>query len=543
MILQWSTVALWAAGFLVLSADPVTASAGYRPGKTACPALCNTAGPYPSNWSLYHNFDQLQSCNQALFLDFSLYDDVDNPDTLHRLYSCTSYGANWANQPKISTSVVPVETVNATYQIGWSSDGGVLAAADISTLSRQIRRYLGNDYGARNESNILFARSNGASLGVYLGSGIENKGVGSFALKALEDHLSITHIRSGSIAMQLCLSGDDGTHFFGLMATSNWTFSPVQSAIKSWSAADCLSFDSSRNISGPAMFTTSLLSSRTKSYVSNTTNNTSNPMWSSSSPATWRSNRSLAPTSRLSARSYCRTIQVQRGDGCPSLAIKCGISGAQFTKFNPSSTLCSSLIAGQHVCCSAGSLPNFTPKPNADGSCFPYTIKANDVCKTIAASYDITVTQLEKYNTRTWAWPGCSRPLWVGTIICLTSGTPPMPAPVANAVCGPQKPGTSVPSSGTDIATLNPCPLNACCDVWGQVIFTLRLTRTIIRDRLLIIGCSVASPRNFAPATPIGHQGPPPPAPMVASQTVEPTLYRVVRLRFFEELGILRGST
>jgi hypothetical protein len=44
-----------------------------------------------------------------------------------------------------------------------------------------------------------------------------------------------------------------------------------------------------------------------------------------------------------------------------------------------------------------------------------------------------------------------------------------MPAPLANAVCGPQKPGTAVPASGTgDVSSLNPCPLNACCDVWGQ---------------------------------------------------------------------------
>ena len=52
--------------------------------------------------------------------------------------------------------------------------------------------------------------------------------------------------------------------------------------------------------------------------------------------------------------------------------------------------------------------------------------------------------------------------------MCLSTGTPPFPEAVANAVCGPQVPGTVAPSSGTDISTMNPCPLNACCDVWGQ---------------------------------------------------------------------------
>lgn len=44
-----------------------------------------------------------------------------------------------------------------------------------------------------------------------------------------------------------------------------------------------------------------------------------------------------------------------------------------------------------------------------------------------------------------------------------------MPPPVVNAECGPQVPGTPIAPSGTDLSTLNECPLNACCDIWGQV--------------------------------------------------------------------------
>jgi len=43
-----------------------------------------------------------------------------------------------------------------------------------------------------------------------------------------------------------------------------------------------------------------------------------------------------------------------------------------------------------------------------------------------------------------------------------------MPTPLVKAHCGPQKPGTKKPDNIDDIQTLNPCPLNACCDVWGQ---------------------------------------------------------------------------
>jgi hypothetical protein len=39
---------------------------------------------------------------------------------------------------------------------------------------------------------------------------------------------------------------------------------------------------------------------------------------------------------------------------------------------------------------------------------------------------------------------------------------------MSNAVCGPTKPGTRPPTGNQKLADLNPCPLNACCDVWGQ---------------------------------------------------------------------------
>ncbi|KAL4924789.1 glycoside hydrolase superfamily [Aspergillus undulatus] len=48
-------------------------------------------------------------------------------------------------------------------------------------------------------------------------------------------------------------------------------------------------------------------------------------------------------------------------------------------------------------------------------------------------------------------------------------GTPPFPAPIANAICGPQKPGSEAPADASkDISEMNPCLLNACCNIWGQ---------------------------------------------------------------------------
>ncbi|PGH07080.1 hypothetical protein AJ79_06358 [Helicocarpus griseus UAMH5409] len=116
---------------------------------------------------------------------------------------------------------------------------------------------------------------------------------------------------------------------------------------------------------------------------------------------------------------------------------------------------------------SAALLGPFAPEPSPDGSCATYTIASGDSCYALAGAYDLTIEELNSFNENTWAWNGCDL-LFVDTIICLSSGTPPIPAPVSNAVCGPQVPGTAPPASGGDISGLNPCPLNACCNIWGQ---------------------------------------------------------------------------
>lgn len=158
------------------------------------------------------------------------------------------------------------------------------------------------------------------------------------------------------------------------------------------------------------------------------------------------------------ARSY---ILVQSGNPCASLATRCGITAADFTKYNPSSTLFSTLAVGEPVCCSSGSLPNRTPQKNPDGICASYTIKSRDDCALIAQNNYITVDNIETYNTQTWGWNGCTN-LELGVEICLSTGEPPMPAAVSGTVCGPQVAGTARPSNWSDISSLNPCPLNAC---------------------------------------------------------------------------------
>ncbi|PVH92114.1 glycoside hydrolase family 18 protein [Periconia macrospinosa] len=109
------------------------------------------------------------------------------------------------------------------------------------------------------------------------------------------------------------------------------------------------------------------------------------------------------------------------------------------------------------------------PQAKADGPCATHVIVSGDTCWNLAQKYGITTDKIDEFNKgKTWAWNGCNS-IDAGQNMCVSEGTPPMPAEDPQAVCGPQKPGTIAPSDpSTSIADLNPCPLNACCSVHGR---------------------------------------------------------------------------
>lgn len=162
-----------------------------------------------------------------------------------------------------------------------------------------------------------------------------------------------------------------------------------------------------------------------------------------------------------SAGATCSYVLVISGDSCASLATACGITAAELSEYNPSSTLCSTLAVGQPICCSSGDLPVLSPQTNSDGTCYEYTVQSGDYCSLIAGEHYITTDDIETYNAETWGWMGCDD-LQLGASICLSTGDPPMPAVLEGAECGPQVSGTQRPVDWSDIASLNPCPLNAC---------------------------------------------------------------------------------
>ncbi|CAI4215537.1 unnamed protein product [Parascedosporium putredinis] len=162
--------------------------------------------------------------------------------------------------------------------------------------------------------------------------------------------------------------------------------------------------------------------------------------------------------------------QAGQGD-CALLATLCGISGADFTKYNAwRPDMCSTLMPGDKVCCSAGDPPPKPepPKRNGDGSCAAYVVEGGDTCSGLAGKFGVTIKDLDQWNAKkTWGWVSCEAGLMKDYTICLSEGDPPLPTPQDGAACGPTMPGTVRPAPGISLADLNPCPLNACCSNWG----------------------------------------------------------------------------
>jgi chitinase len=98
-----------------------------------------------------------------------------------------------------------------------------------------------------------------------------------------------------------------------------------------------------------------------------------------------------------------------------------------------------------------------------------YFVGLGDTCAQIAASNSLTIDDIENFNSDTWGWMGCGD-LQADQNICLSTGNPPLPAAISNALCGPQVPGTVASTNGTALSQLNQCPLNACCDIFVRTI-------------------------------------------------------------------------
>ncbi|KAH9871192.1 hypothetical protein J1614_006768 [Plenodomus biglobosus] len=476
----------------------------------ACPPFCSSASAKNissrAEWFLFPDPTNLALCNETMLLDMIVKSAATKEFAQPIVRACSAdYDVNGARvfeaddgMASLCTTANRVLERTSVYlhQPQVERDGD-FSANHLISAAQQIQSHLALQQPSYTNNAMEFAYSQSSTIGLFAGVEIHQHGITmdileKFMIYAREKALTKTTI------IQLCPADKRGADYaFGFVATSAKNFAFVQDAVRTWASGSCVS----QTTTGEQWMQVDL---RVPIQVNGTSMNSIDIVGASNLTVPAQ----LSARTRLSIRADCRTSSVQSGDGCwavanrcgisqsdlekynranlcntlvkdektrevvsgdscSSLASKCGISADDFMKVNTKTNLCSSLAEGQRVCCSNGKIPDLKPKPDSTGNCAVYTTKKDDNCAKIAASRNLSVTDLEGFNKKTWGWNGCQL-LWPDYKMCVSSGNPPMPANVPNAVCGPTMNGTTQPAAGTDLATLNPCPLNVCCNIWGQ---------------------------------------------------------------------------
>lgn len=464
-----------AAGCLVLGKCCIAISPSFS-GEDPCPVACTEAGVNPGNWTVYHSVQRLDYCHSTLLLSFSVFNPLDNPLNAKTLRACTvdplernvTLQAQDISKEKrlpgrsvtfhqrsVNETGISNQNQKAQAQAMWNGSSPVLAQLRISGLGEQLRAFLQTGEKAKGitEPTLVFVYDAASflSIGVYSGTGVATSPI----MDTFSDFIS-SQGYPGDALVQACSK----------MQTNN----TLQSNTTSYNF-DGKSLSASVGIvaaSGPHGL------ARAQRAVSQWANSTcvtegyENTAALSTTLQTVAFNKAGANTSekQLNRRGTCATTSVQTGDLCADLARRCGISTNDLLKYNTKKDFCTTLKVPQRVCCSNGDLP--VAVPDANGNCKTHEVKHFENCWSIAQDNSnlFSVEDLESFNKNTWGWGGCGN-LQATTIICLSPGNPPLPNPIPNAMCGPVKPGTVAPAPGTNLATLNPCPLNSCCDVWG----------------------------------------------------------------------------
>jgi chitinase len=421
-----------------------------------CSWSCSTLGLNSSFWPLHGRLETVAQCEKPMFLDLSLSTPIDNSTRMRGCTANLNTYLNWTVAPNQCPPLPNMINVTSPVNLSWNAGNQSGNATNALAALEQLYAYELMNAAPCNET-INFAYSNGIAVGLYTGSGIHRHNLLAPVLRDLVGYIRDEGLPEILVA-QRCGSSS-ARYVMGIFVSGTGDLTAAQAAVQSWRNSSCVgSLEQSKrwlDITFPLpMFSAN--------STSNSTRQARHVSLSSHSHG--------YSHSQLHSRdgSTCSTVQVVSGDTCTTLAAECGISGADFMTYNP--TLCSTgstLTVGKHACCSSGVLPDFSPQPDDDGNCYSYQVQKGDSCAALAAEYDLTVDEIDNYNNQTWGWTGCDKIL-AGANICLSSGWPPMPSIISNAVCGPQVNGTATAPHGTDLSSLNPCPLNACCDIWGQ---------------------------------------------------------------------------
>jgi len=446
-------------------------------GLYECPELCAVAGPSTGNWTRFVSNDDLKWCKESTMLLSLPMQPLADPKAPSVFRACVSSKGEQVKSRINGLRARALEGVQIPTEVGSIQSSAKASApgfaSDSSTAIKELQAKLLDIPSTDTNQTIFFAKRGDSVVGVYVGASLLKQSVAATLMQELEERISSGADLPQTALYQICGNGRTGNTVAGIVADGRGGLESVfsvQEIVKTWADSKCVTdVDGLKAFKKVDIAYISLNPFEVQALAGNNTGSTN------ATDLRRRSHSSLPrhvasgshESTQLDRRADCRTIQVVSGDTCTTLANRCGISAPDFTKLHTESGFCSGLVPGQWVCCSTGTLPDMRPKKNADGSCFSYTVKTGEWCAMIAEAHGLKAADIEDMNKKTWGFGGCST-LLPDMYICLSSGEPPMPAAIANARCGPQVAGTKRPTNNTALADLNPCPLKACCNVWGQ---------------------------------------------------------------------------
>jgi hypothetical protein len=404
---------------------------------------------------------------------------------------------------------------------------GKFTTSHLLSAGRQLLYHLSQQIPSCDQNTVQCAYSQSAVIGLFAGVELHQYGLSVGVLAKLLRYIEDQAV-SESIMVQLCGTHNFGADYsIGIFATSAAELPSVQNFVGTWSRGKCVTQAADEDHEWMEIPLRIPGITELSSY-----NGTNSTQSQSSIGASSRSAPRLSARTRLAVRADCKTTIVEAedncatvasrcaisqtklkgfnredlcstlvkdetlccssgtlpstlppgnadgtcklrtvvsGDDCNTLPLKCGISYQDFLKANTKKNLCSTFMEGQQVCCTSGKRPNLKPKPDKDGYCATHLTQTNEGCASIAVARDLEPEDLEEFNKNTWGWNGCDpQKFYRDFLMCVSKGIPPMPATIPNAMCGPMMPDTIKPPSRTNISELNPCPLNVCCNIWGQ---------------------------------------------------------------------------
>ncbi|KAM5368692.1 hypothetical protein ACJZ2D_009358 [Fusarium nematophilum] len=464
--------------------SPIGDTNAYQVDQHDCPPPCVDYANTHS-WIPYLSVERLARCEAPMLLQFSVSQPLDAKDSTILIRSCTIGDHPMAarmvdktpmENPKKDDSLVNGGSLNvapaciisgtpaeANLRIG-QGDAAKSDGKDIVPLLKGMRTFFNDKENC--DEKFLFAYYKQTVASIYIGAGLGKPTVNS-TIDALVSHIDDSGSISNKTAVELCSSGRRSQQVVGVAIDTTGDLAAVQKTAMQWSKGVCAvqgGVKSAGLLQGVRVFNIA-------GEDAELANSRPTPTPTPKAAARGVKSRFLGLWERgnLEKRAVCKHIQVEDGDSCTSLSVRCGIRGAEFLKYNTQKDLCSTLAEGDYVCCSSGDpYKPPAPEPNADGTCKAHLIENGDTCDSLAKKNGVTVKDIENWNAKkTWAWTDCKGML-IGYNMCVGPGKAPMPPPQKGAECGPLVPGTKPPKDDeTSLADLNPCPLKACCSNWG----------------------------------------------------------------------------